>query len=510
MHSGVASNVVVLLQARTNSSRLPGKVLLPIRNIPVAILAAKRAANTGFKVRLVTSSCQSDDHLAMLAAEHGVDCFRGSLDDVLNRFVSALDQYPPETFVVRITADNVFPDGEFIQDVLDAFLRAECDFMTTVFPGNGIPLGIAAEITSLRLLRLANEQTESVYDREHVMPFIERKYRVAYFDGYAHFRTSMLRCTIDYLDDYIRVCDVFSEVTSPLEISCKDLMRILAERSRCITNDVTAARVIVNTVDASSEHDTSAWGTSAEMRAFFSEVVENGIQRVQIANGTDTTRLRIAKAIGKLSCDNFQVACSLERLDEALMGGCAQEAVDALLYRLCMLLRRETVDTFLLEDATQLDASEGKFLARLNELRRVGRIGALGVVVRNVSELERVLAERAISFVQLPFAPDVVFFHAALTEIRTSGRAKEIGVQIREVWDEGYGSLWWDAHCREYGFTTGRELCCSYLNSLDGVDGILIDVCNTAQLRDALAVYALKPLTDGDRMLIERTLLEAS
>lgn len=504
--SAAPPRVVVVLQARTNSSRLPGKVLLPIRNIPVAVLAAKRAANTGFTVRLVTSTCPSDDQLAAVAAAHGVDCFRGSLDDVLNRFVSALEEYPPETLVVRITADNVFPDGEFIQDVLDAYLRSGCEFMTTVFPGNGVPLGIAAEVTTLRLLRLADELTDCGYDREHVMPYIERNQRVAYFDGYAHFRTSMLRCTIDYLDDYLRVCDVFSVVGSPVEASCKDLMRILAERSRCVTTEAAAARLVVHTRDAAPGLGGSAWESSPDMRAFFSEVVENGIRYVQIGNETAVTRRRVAKAIGKLSCDNFTVACLPVEPDEALAPGCAREAADALLYRYCMLLRREAMDTFLLDQAAQLDALDVCFLERLDEHRREGRIGAVGVVVRTGAELERALAEPAVTLVQLPFAPDYAFFHAALDRIRAAAGGRELTVQVRDAWDDA-SSFWWAGCCQEYGFSSGLELCCSYLQSLDGVQGILLDACNPAQLREALAAYTVRPLADGERARVESALL---
>ena len=483
----------------------------------MAVLGAKRAANTGLRVRLVTSTEASDDHLASVAAEHGVDCHRGSLDDVLERFVSALEGYAPDTIVVRITADNVFPDGEFIQDVLDEFLASGCDFMTTVYPGNGVPLGIAAEVTSLGLLRLSHETTTSDYDREHVMPYIERNYRVAYFRGYSHFKTSMLRCTIDYLDDYIRVCRVFADVQDPLGITCKELMRMLAEKSSFVTTEDSAAKLIVRTVDAEMG-DSAGAGTT---RAYYSGIVENGIQQVQIGNGKPAAREKAAKTIGKLSCDNFRVIASLGLREtlatSAVAKDCAPAMVDALLYRLCMLLRRDMVDTVLLEEAECLDALDGMAFKRLCEQQSAGRIETLGAVVRTEEQLLRVLAEPAITLVQVPFLPDTQFFHAALDRLREAGRERPLRVQACDVWpvcggretgDKGAADhkSWWEARCGEWNHADGHALCAAYVNALDGLDGILVDVPDERMLPSALTAYARRLPNGPERDRLEREL----
>ena len=79
------SKVRVILQSRTLSERLPAKVLLPLGGLPIAVLCARRLANTGLDVVLATSDTASDDLLARTAAEAGIRVFRGSLDDVLGR-----------------------------------------------------------------------------------------------------------------------------------------------------------------------------------------------------------------------------------------------------------------------------------------------------------------------------------------------------------------------------------------------------------------------------------------
>lgn len=167
---------VVVLQARTNSSRLPGKVLLPIKGEPLAVLAAKRAANTGRQVIVATSTEWSDDGLAALLKGQGLGCFRGSLDDVLGRVVSALAEYDDQTIVFRLTADNIFPDGNLL-DVMEAdFLARGLDYLCSNGEPSGLPYGMSAEVTRLAHLREASLEASVDFDREHVTPYVIRKF----------------------------------------------------------------------------------------------------------------------------------------------------------------------------------------------------------------------------------------------------------------------------------------------------------------------------------------------
>jgi spore coat polysaccharide biosynthesis protein SpsF (cytidylyltransferase family) len=104
--------IVAVIQARMGSSRLPGKVLLPICGIPVAILAAKRAQRNTYEVRIATTVDPLDDILVEMAKEADIPVVRGNVEDVLGRFVEATADLPDEALVVRQTADNVFPDAD--------------------------------------------------------------------------------------------------------------------------------------------------------------------------------------------------------------------------------------------------------------------------------------------------------------------------------------------------------------------------------------------------------------
>src|SRR5687768_6449436 len=105
------------------SARLPGKVLLPLGGLPMAVLCARRAATTGRAVMLAIPDGTDDDLLADAAAAHGVTFRRGALDDVLSRFMTAIEDLDDDAVVVRLTADNPFPDGAFVDFVIETLLQ---------------------------------------------------------------------------------------------------------------------------------------------------------------------------------------------------------------------------------------------------------------------------------------------------------------------------------------------------------------------------------------------------
>src|ERR1700722_11838610 len=138
----LASQVRIVLQARTSSRRLAAKVLLPIAGVPLAILCPKRLGSTGLPVILATSHERSDDMLALMAVQAGVNVFRGSLDNVLDRFVRCVGDMQDADRVVRATADNPLPNGEFVDALLDRFGRGTGEYLATSWPHDGLPYGL--------------------------------------------------------------------------------------------------------------------------------------------------------------------------------------------------------------------------------------------------------------------------------------------------------------------------------------------------------------------------------
>jgi hypothetical protein len=113
---------VIIMQARSSSSRLPGKAMLPVGGYPSAALAALRAGNLGLETLVATSAEPSDDGLADVLTDvlgkHGIRVVRGPLEDVLARYALAVNELPEDSVVVRLTGDNVLPDGDLVRELV--------------------------------------------------------------------------------------------------------------------------------------------------------------------------------------------------------------------------------------------------------------------------------------------------------------------------------------------------------------------------------------------------------
>lgn len=196
------SRIVAVIQARTGSSRLPGKVLRPLGGRPVLswMVRSARAARGIDDVVVATSTAPGDDAVAELAAELGVQVVRGSEDDVLSRFVLALEETGADA-VVRLTADCPLADPALISAVVSLWRNDESlDYAASTLVRT-LPRGLDVELASRRALLTADAEAES-FHRIHVTSYL--------YDSKRTFRTmglvvqpaaNDLRVTLDTAED---------------------------------------------------------------------------------------------------------------------------------------------------------------------------------------------------------------------------------------------------------------------------------------------------------------------
>jgi spore coat polysaccharide biosynthesis protein SpsF (cytidylyltransferase family) len=161
--------ITAVVQARMGSTRLPGKVLMPIGRRPLALwtVAAAAAIEGVDDVIVATTVDPADDPLVRLLEDEGIACHRGSVHDVLTRTWEAIEPSAPD-LVVRATADNPFMDPAVVGGQVRRCLDGEFDYVGTA----GWPLGIAAEVARVGALGDAFREAREPAEREHVMPFI--------------------------------------------------------------------------------------------------------------------------------------------------------------------------------------------------------------------------------------------------------------------------------------------------------------------------------------------------
>jgi spore coat polysaccharide biosynthesis protein SpsF len=172
MYKNQNSKVVAIVQARVGSTRLPGKSLMPLagREMVYRILERIKRARLVDEIILAIPDTKEDDVLALIAAELGVKVFRGSENDVLERYyLAALDS--AADYIVRIPADNPVSQPEEIDRIISHHLHLrKPGFSSNLAEVNrsGYPDGIGAEIFDFSLLEKAWQSNFSSEQREHV------------------------------------------------------------------------------------------------------------------------------------------------------------------------------------------------------------------------------------------------------------------------------------------------------------------------------------------------------
>lgn len=203
MTDSVAQRVVAIIQARMGSTRLPRKTLVDIAGKPLLghVIDRVCACQRVDDLIVATTNLPEDQDIVCLAEQYQVMTYRGSVDDVLDRFYQAAIQSSAEV-IVRVTADDPFKDPRVIDKMITYFLEHPgLDYVSNTIEPT-YPEGLDVEVFSFEALERAWQETQRPSDREHVTPYIWRnpqKFRLANLKHSVDL--SHLRWTLDYKAD---------------------------------------------------------------------------------------------------------------------------------------------------------------------------------------------------------------------------------------------------------------------------------------------------------------------
>lgn len=255
--------IVAVLQARMSSSRLPGKVLRPVLGRALLSLQLERIGRSRRIDRLVvaTSDRPEDDPIEGLARHDGVACFRGDLDDVLDRVYRAAAPSRPD-YVVRLTGDCPLTDPEVVDRVIEFCTQGGYDFVSNALAPT-YPDGLDVEIARFSCLEEAWREARLPSEREHVMPFIHRRperFRIGVLKHPVNL--SRLRWTVDEAEDLDLVQRIF-EALYPQDpaFAMGDVLALIERDPALATLNAHHAR---NAGRASSERKDAAFLTRGE------------------------------------------------------------------------------------------------------------------------------------------------------------------------------------------------------------------------------------------------------
>jgi len=502
-------NSVVVIQARTNSSRLPGKVLLPLNGIAIVVLAARRAANTGKHVLVATSKEASDDALVRVLQDNNIAYYRGSLDNTLERVVSAVVAYDGDALIFRLTADNVFPDGTLLDEMEEDFLQRGLDYLCCNGERSGLPYGMSAELTRIRHLRQAVETTQSQFDKEHVTPFIRRQFGEAYFEKYLSLGKGYLRCTIDCLDDYQLVQRVFASVDDPVTAPVFELLKYLEAISP--PRAPGACKLILGTAQLGMRYGiANVTGQPSQQVAstLVKRAISQGVAGIDTARAYGSSEMVIGSVIRSGWEGRVRIITKLSPLaecDAKTPRSTVQALVDTSVLASCLSLGVQKLDVLMLHRASHLYEWGGTVWNRVKHLQQEGRIAQLGASIQSPNELAWCLEVPEIQFIQLPC--NLLDWRWDEWIPKVLAKKKETGLKIHVrstllqgllvsrdllhwqragVADPASVITWLEAQASAYNKNSIASFCLTVMASQAWVDSIVAGVENQQQLEQNL------------------------
>ncbi len=214
-------NIVIIMQARTGSSRLPGKTLLPLLGKPLFVRQLERMsfASLPAKIVVATTKDESDDEIVKIAEKEGYPVYRGHATNLLDRHYRAALEHKADV-VLKIPSDCPLIDPSVIDKVIRFYLynQEKYDFVSNLHPAT-YPDGNDVEVMPFGILKEAWRNAEKNFELEHTTPYIwdnPKKYRIGNVEWETGLNYSMShRFTIDYREDYDFIKRIYEELYTP-------------------------------------------------------------------------------------------------------------------------------------------------------------------------------------------------------------------------------------------------------------------------------------------------------
>lgn len=243
-----------IIQARMSSSRLSNKVLMPLPyNSDVCVLqqVIRRVSNSKLinQVIVATSNHAEDEQIVDIANLENVSYFRGSLDNVLDRFYKTAVKFDLDC-IVRVTSDNPCIDSSILDRVIENHLEVGADYTSTSLI-NRFPVGIGCEVINFDALEKAHLNASENYEKEHVTPFIyktnPKDFNINCYYGKEDY--SDLRITLDTSQDYALLCSIYDNLYEKNNFfNLNDILFLFNEKPwlRFINEDILQKKICSN------------------------------------------------------------------------------------------------------------------------------------------------------------------------------------------------------------------------------------------------------------------------
>ena len=234
--------IVAIVQARMGSTRLPGKVMKKVCDVPILeiLLNRLRLSKKIDQIVVATSDDPKNSVIKNHLLEIGFKYSIGSERDVLSRVFHAASEAKAD-IVVRITGDCPFVDWVLVDNVITNFQEQGVDYCSNISPAT-FPDGLDVEVFSFSSLLNAHKNATSLYDREHVTPFIRNNENCKKFNITNDPDLSKLRWTLDEQEDFNVIKNIFEYFQPNLYFTWLDVLNLYKEKPELFNENIKISR----------------------------------------------------------------------------------------------------------------------------------------------------------------------------------------------------------------------------------------------------------------------------
>ncbi len=220
--------LLIIIQARMTSTRLPGKILMPIGDKPVLQVMIERLGDLKEHIIIATTNDGSEQSIIELCQKLDVKYFQGDIDNVLERYYLAAKQFgaQQDTAIMRLTSDCPLIDLGLVKQCISTYQENSYN-MVGLGPHSGYPRGLDTCIFSFDLLEITHRKATAPADREHVTCGMAKFNDISSFVISAQEDMTQYRLTLDEPDDYTAICAVYQLFNNQLDFDYPQLRKAL-------------------------------------------------------------------------------------------------------------------------------------------------------------------------------------------------------------------------------------------------------------------------------------------
>ena len=222
---------VAVIEARIFSSRLPGKVMMPLNGIPMLEHIINRVKNSKKldHIILASTTAKEDDLLQFLGRNLGIEVYRGSRNNVIKRILGATIKYS-NSILIQITGDNPFIESKIIDKAITVMERKNVDYVCNHLPRE-VPIGCEVRVYKRESLEKLSQINLPSYHKSNVTSiFYEniKSYKIMNIDTEKEFMGKNYRLTVDEVNDYILADTIYKKLYKGNYISLASVIKYLS------------------------------------------------------------------------------------------------------------------------------------------------------------------------------------------------------------------------------------------------------------------------------------------